>query len=251
MSKVPFRMELRMKRPAGRPSDGAEAKKQQKAQTWPPEHFNSQQPAYLELDANNELAKLKADVKAFKRDIEITSEVLNKQISDVHQHLSKKIACMDRIHWLIQEGALEFAAMAFVDSFIEATYKLAGVDSLNNEEKVKWLKSDIATNFLDHHSSFPLKVHGSEFNVNSGWLHDLRKFRAASTYFSTNSYYHASPLQVAFALDKKLPILTNVQGHLEYLFSECFGMSYGDMVELFKENKHSPNHLEKFYVYIS
>lgn len=202
----------------------------------------------MEIESSNEFTDLRAEVEALKASAASHAEELHK----VHLciiKLGEEVDRKEEIQFLLQDGALEMSARAFADSYLEATYKIVGLTTSSNEGKAQWLRSDGAISSLNCQPPLNLTVHGTSLPTDGNWIHLLRQFKVSSSCMRISACHHASPLQVAFALHQKLPSLQIVQESLEFLFEKCYLMKPTQMVELFKEDKHSEYLTQKFSVF--
>lgn len=174
--------------------------------------------------------------------IEGESEDLFKRMEQRMEQLEQRVHLLEDHNHILQdeqtmlllfiEDGQQLSLRAFVDKILQFFYVAAGVDTMNFEEKSKWLFSHAAEEFVDCGGNLVLLGQGS-ITRDRATLALLRKLRSVSKTASRVACHSAKPIQVAYALDK----LPNVDSSLHHLFEMCFGMKAKDMIQALEARK--------------
>jgi hypothetical protein len=187
--------------------------------------FDSQQSAYIELEATNELAELKLMV----------------------QTLTESVNVLKRELKVTLEGSYEIFLRAFIDSILNGVYKHARVHNRSSAQRVAWLESQAAANLFGN--PVDINVHGQVLRLDARWVPVLEVLKGVSSQFSSTACHHATPLQVAIALEKKLLILRSFQTDLKEFFLRSFGETSVEVHQRLELGQSLPGDNVKFRAY--
>jgi hypothetical protein len=118
------------------------------------------------------------------------------------QTLTESVNVLKRELKVTLEGSYKIFLRAFIDSILNGVYRHARVHNRSSAQRVAWLESQAAANLFGN--PVDINVHGQVLRLDARWVPVLEVLKGVSSQFSSTACHHATPLQVAIALEKEI-----------------------------------------------